>query len=177
MTCRIIGANLRDLSYIASNLRPQDYAEIDCQMDYWTPAILALSAMQGMAYIAELDGNPEAAFGAAENRSGLWIAWSWGSKRMWRCIPRITQFFYQVLGPDVAAQGAWRVEARALGANDMALRWLRRLGAHERCPLPAYGKNGEDFILFDWTRETWNHVPIQDPEAAESGRTEASPDA
>lgn len=177
MTVRIIGANLRDLSYIASNLRPDDRAEIDCQLDEWTPAMLALSAMQGMAYIAELDGNPEAAFGAAQSRQGLWHAWSWGSKRMWRCVPRITMFFYDVLGPDVSAQGALRVEARALAANNMALRWLRRLGATQRCDLPAYGKNGEDFILFDWTRETWNHVPLQIPQSAGSESFAGGPDA
>ncbi|MER8793960.1 hypothetical protein NKH75_07095 [Mesorhizobium sp. M0984] len=160
MTVRILGGNLRDLSYIAANLRPEDQAEIDCQFDEWTPAMLALHAMQGRAYVVELDGNPEAAFGAAPLRSGLWIAWSWGTKRMKRCVPRITQFFYAVLGPDVAAQGAWRVEARAMAGNDLAVRWLNRLGATERCRLPGYGKNGEDFILFDWTRETWANVHL-----------------
>ena len=30
---RIIPATLRDLSYIAANLRPEDRAEIDCQLD------------------------------------------------------------------------------------------------------------------------------------------------
>lgn len=158
MTVRIIGGTIRDLSYIAANLRPADQAEIDCQFDEWTPAMLALHAMQGRAYVVELDGNPEAAFGAAPLRSGLWIAWSWGTKRMKRCVPRITQFFYAVLGPDVAAQGAWRVEARALASNELALRWLHRLGATERCLLPCYGKNGEDFILWDWTRESWRQT-------------------
>jgi hypothetical protein len=71
MTARIIGGNLRDLSYIAANLRPEDRAEIDCQLDDWSPVTLALHAMQGPAYVVELDGNPEAAFGAAELRSGL----------------------------------------------------------------------------------------------------------
>lgn len=163
MTARIVGGTLRDLSYIAANLRKEDRAEIDCQFNEWTPELLALSALQGFAYAVELDGNPEAAFGAAEARQGLWIAWSWGTRRMWRCVPRITSFFYQVLGPDVAARGAWRVEARAMAGNDLACRWLNRLGANERCLLPAYGKNGEDFILFDWTRESWGHVSI--PEA------------
>ncbi|WP_246683433.1 hypothetical protein [Mesorhizobium sp. B2-1-3A] len=160
MTVRIIGGNLRDLSYIAANLRPEDHAEVDCQLDDWTPATLALTAMQGFAYVAELDGNPEAAFGAGELRSGLWIAWSWGTVRMRRCVPRITEFFYAVLGPDVAARGAWRVEARALAGNDLAVRWLSRLGATERCHLTGYGRNGEDFILFDWTRETWANVSL-----------------
>jgi hypothetical protein len=161
MTVRIIGGNLRDLSYIAANLRPEDHAEIDCQLDDWTPATVALAALQGFAYVCELDGNPEAAFGAGEIRSGLWIAWSWGTKRMRRCVPRITQFFYEVLGPQVAAQGAHRVEARAMAGNDLAVRWLNRLGATERCPLPGYGRNGETFLLFDWTRETWANVSIQ----------------
>lgn len=157
MSARIIGGNLRDLSFIAANLRPEDKAEIDCQFDEWSPAMLALTAMQGPAYVVELDGNPEAAFGAAPLRKGLWLAWSWGGKRMKRCVPRITKFFYSTLGPHVAAEGAWRVEARALASNELALRWLHRLGATERCRLPGFGNNGEDFILFDWTRETWFH--------------------
>ncbi|RWN47676.1 MAG: hypothetical protein EOS03_09200 [Mesorhizobium sp.] len=162
---RIIPATLRDLSYIAANLRPEDRAEIDCQLDHWSPALLALTALQGFACVAELDGNPEAGFGAAEQRGGLWIAWSWGTRRMKRCVPGITGFFHAVLGPQVAARGAWRVEARALAANELALRWLGRLGATQRCRLPGYGRNGEDFFLYDWTRtsnfgEGWNHVPV-----------------
>jgi hypothetical protein len=156
VTARVVGGNVRDLSYIAANLRPDDLAEVDCQFDSWSPAMLAHLSMQGMAYVVRLDGNPEAAFGATEVRSGLWLAWSWGTQRMWRCVPRITSFFFEVLGPDVAAAGAHRVEARALASNAMALRWLRRLKATERCSLPGYGKNGENFILFDWTRDSWN---------------------
>jgi hypothetical protein len=158
MTVRIIPATLRDLSYVAANLRPEDRAEVDCQLDAWSPELLALAALQGFAYVAELDGNPEAGFGAVEQRGGLWTAWSWGTRRMRRCVPDITRFFHAELGPQVAARGAWRVEARALAANDLALRWLARLGATRRCPLPGYGRNGESFILFDWTRESWNHV-------------------
>ncbi len=82
MTVRIIPATLCDLSYIAANLRPDDRAEIDCQLDHWSPALLALTALQGFAYVAELDGNPEAGFGAAEKRGGLWIAWNWGTRHM-----------------------------------------------------------------------------------------------
>lgn len=172
MTARIVAGTLRDLSYIAANLRPEDHAEIDCQCDGWTPFALAAHALHGFAYVVELDGNPEAAFGAAEQRAGLWTAWSWGTDRMRRCVPRITQFFYAALGPQVAARGAHRVEARALASNELALRWLRRLGATARCRLPAYGKNGEDFILFDWTRETWN-VPVSETAGAEAAPADA----
>ena len=60
MTLRILPATFRDLSYIAANLRPEDRAEIDCQLDHWSPALLVLRRCQGFAYVAELDGNPEA---------------------------------------------------------------------------------------------------------------------
>lgn len=163
MKSRVIGGTLRDLTYILANLRQQDRIELDCQFNTWTPAEVALISMQGFAYVVELDGNPEAAFGACEVRSGLWTAWSWGSKRMHRCVPRMTRFFYDVLGPDVAAQGAWRVEARPLAGNHLAERWLQRLGANRRCDLPGYGKNGEDFALWDWTRESWNDVLCKTP--------------
>lgn len=71
MPIRIVPATLRDLSHIAANLRPEDRAEIDCQLDHWSPALLALTALQGFADVAELDGNSEAGFGAAEQRGGL----------------------------------------------------------------------------------------------------------
>lgn len=153
MTVRIVGATLRDLTYIACNLRPDDHAEADCQFDTSNANLIAIAALQGPSYVVELRGNPEAAFGAVQHRKGLWTAWSWGTPRMARCVPAITAFVRDELISDLVDQGAHRVEARALASNAMALRWLRRLGANERCLLPAYGKNGEDFVLFDWTRD------------------------
>lgn len=158
MTARIVGGNVRDLSYIAANLRPQDRAEIDCQAPGWHPVHLALSALQGMAYIAEIDGNPEAAFGAGEKRQGLWIAWSWGTPRIRRAVPYISRFIREVMGPDIIEKGGRRVEAYAMAGNGLAERWLTDLGATKRCLLPDYGINGEEFILFDWTRGSWDNV-------------------
>jgi hypothetical protein len=173
VTARIVGATLRDLSYIAANLRPDDHAEIDCQFTEWSPAMIAAVSMQGMAYVVEIDGNPEAAFGAHEDRQGLWTAWSWGTRRMWRCVPRITRFFFTVLGPDVAAQGAWRVEARSLAGNALAERWLTRLGATRRCDLPRYGKDGQGFVLWDWTRDSWANVHRKPVLKAENPQAQA----
>ncbi len=161
MRATVVPGNIRDMSYIASNLRDEDRHEIDCQCAWWSPALIAHGAMRGFSYVVKLDGQPHAAFGAAEERPGLFHAWSWGGPLMHRCVPAITRHFYAVLGPAVANAGAWRVEARALASNELALRWLRRLSATERCVLPNYGKNGEDFVLFDWTRESWANVSVQ----------------
>jgi hypothetical protein len=151
MPIRIVGGTLRDLSYLASRLRPDDHAEVSCQIPGWTPAGLAHSALQGLAYCVLLDGNPEAAFGAREQRTGLWIIWAWGSHRMWRCVPAIKRFCLEVLMPDVLNAGALRGEARALASHKSAHTLLRHLGATRRCELPRYGTGGETFILWDWT--------------------------
>jgi len=149
---RIVAANLRDLSYIAANLRPADKAEIDCQHPGWTPAALALASLNGPAFVVELSGNPEAAFGAVEQRQGLWIVWAWGTRRMGRCVPAIKRFGRGVLLPELIARGACRGEARALATHGSAHTLLRHLGATQRCELPCFGIGGETFLLFDWTR-------------------------
>lgn len=153
MTVRIIPASLRDLSYIAANLRPDDFAEVDCQLDHWTPALLASVALRDHSYVAEANGNPEAAFGAGKVRQGYWVAWSWGTPRMGRAVPHITRFVRTVMIPEIIASGGLRCEARALQSNLMACKWLDRMGAHPRCELPMFGKNGETFILYDWTAD------------------------
>lgn len=155
MSARIVAANLRDLSYVASRLRPEDEREAACQFEQWSPAMLAAISLKDHAYVVEVDGNPEAAFGAcATAHRGLWVAWSWGSVRMWRAVPVVTQFVRSVMIPDIIEQGCWRCEARAMVENTGAHRWLKRMGAKQHSePLIGWGKNGEDFLLFDWTRK------------------------
>lgn len=160
MTTRIVPATPRDLCYIAANLRPQDRAELECQMDEWSvPAVAAITMQSTFAFICELNGNPELAFGSGQIRTGLWVAWSWGTKRQRHCLPTAIDFIRTTLQPEVYAAGALRVEARALASHRVAHRFLELIGGTKRCDLPAFGKGGEDFVLYDWTRESWNkHV-------------------
>ena len=139
---------------MASRLRPEDEREVACQFEQWSPAFLAQISLKDHAYVVEVAGNPEAAFGACSmTHKGLWVAWSWGSVQIWRAVPVITRFVRDVMIPDIIAQGCWRCEARAMAENTGAHRWLKRMGAVERCDLLGWGKGGETFKLFDWTRE------------------------
>lgn len=160
MSARIIPATLRDLSYVAAHMRASDRAEVGCQLDEWSASAVAAMSLRDHAFVVELNGNPEAAFGAGQPRQGFWIAWSWGTDRITRCLPLMIEFITDQLQPDMYRSGAKRVEARALKSHKQAHRFLKRIGGYQRCELPAYGKNGEDFLLFDWTRESW-HVPLQ----------------
>lgn len=146
-------------------MRPSDYEEVEAQVDDFDPALIAAWALRDQAYCVEIDGNPEAGFGAGLMRSGYFVAWSWGSRRMWRCVPHITRFVRDVMVPTIYEAGGWRVEARALASNEQACRWLERMGAERQGLLENFGKNGEDFILYQWTR---NRHDVLCREAAEA---------
>jgi RimJ/RimL family protein N-acetyltransferase len=151
----VVDATLRDLSYVAAHMRPSDRAEIECQIDEWNAATIAAMSLRDFAYVVELNGNPEAAFGCGQVRRGYWIAWSWGTGRVAKCLPTMLRFITEQMQPAVFDAGAFRVEARALASHRQARRFLERIGGTYRCELPAYGNGGEDFVLYDWTRETW----------------------
>lgn len=169
MPARIIAANFRDMSYVCANLRAEDKAEAEAAVGPFHYIDLAAGHLRDRAYIVEVNGNPEAAFGA--NRSSgdhLWNAYLFGTKRIARAIPRIRAFCREVMMPDLLAIGAHRVEARALASHFTAHRMLESMGAQKRCDLPGYGVHGETFLLYDWNRD---HVLLQ-PKTAEA---EASP--
>lgn len=150
---RIVPANFRDISYVASHIRKEDREEVEAQIGPVHYADLALMHYRDHAYIALVDDNPVAAFGAARVQGQhLWSAWMWGSKRMFRAVPAIGRFVTQTMMPELLDLGANRVEARALAKHHTAQRWLETMGAQQCCRLTDYGINGEEFILYQWTR-------------------------
>jgi hypothetical protein len=175
MFTSVVDATLRDLSYIAAHMRAADRAEVECQIDEWSAVTVAALSLRDFAYVVELNGNPEAAFGCGQVRKGYWVAWSWGTDRLTKCLPVMVPFIQQQLQPAVYEAGALRVEARALASHLQARRFLERIGGTFRCFLPAYGKNGEAFVLYDWTRETY--VPVSDSFDAKAVGCAASADA
>jgi RimJ/RimL family protein N-acetyltransferase len=158
MFTSVVDATLRDLSYVAAHMRAADRAEVEAQIDQWSAVHVAALSLRDFAYVVELNGNPEAAFGCGQVRKGYWIAWSWGTDRLTKCLPIMIPFIREQLQPAVYEAGAHRVEARALASHRQARRVLERIGGTFRCELPAYGKDGEAFVLYDWTRETY--VPV-----------------
>lgn len=151
----IVPGTLRDLSFITSRLREDDRLEAEALIGPFHYIDLAAAHLRDVVYVALDDGNPIAAFGA--NRfigNHLWVAWSWGSDEIAKAVPAITRCVRKQMIPELIAYGAHRVEARALASHTMARRWLKLMGATERCELPMFGIKGETFVLFDWTKDT-----------------------
>lgn len=154
----IVDASLRDLTFIAANLRSEDIRELACQMpdglDVADGAVF--SASSGEAWVAKLDGQPVAAFGAAPMSlpGNILSLWAWGTKRLARAAPAITRFVRDECAPRWVANGVTRVEARSIEGHHQAHRWLEGAGAFS-VDYPCFGKGGEHFKLFWWTKDSW----------------------
>lgn len=153
----ILPGNIRDASYVAANMRPHDWREIAAQApDDLRPLDVAAWSIAGReAYIAIARDRPVSVFGVhdATPAGNVLSIWAWGTAGMWRAVPGITRWIRTAV-PRWIDEGVTRVEARSIVGHTAAHRWMRSLGARET-ELPAFGRGGEDFILFWWTRETW----------------------
>lgn len=153
----ILPATLRDLSYVAANMRLADWEEISCQCppSIRTLDVAAWSAQAREAYTVQRHGQPIAAFGVhdATPAGNVLSIWAWGTLEMPRAVPEISRWIRQAV-PRWIGEGVTRVEARSIVGHTAAHRWMRKLSARET-ELPAFGRDGQDFVLFFWTRETW----------------------
>lgn len=152
----IVDGSLRDLTYIAANIRPHDWREIAAQLpEGATPTqAAAISFAAGRSWVATWDGQPVAGFGISPISTAVLSIWAWGTNDMLRAVPSITRYVDGPLVKEWDRLGINRVEARSIADHHAAHRWLRALGWTEAA-CPEFGRSGEDFILFAQTRKGW----------------------
>lgn len=143
-------ANLRDLSYVFSNLRPTDLDEMVAEHGRWVPARVAAPVVeQPYAYISRTkNGVPAVGFGALPVTPTTVSAWLLATTGATRCIPEVTRFVDGPLRRQLVRDGYRWAEARALACNSFGRRWLAALGGQVIAELSGYGVNGEDFVLY-----------------------------
>lgn len=154
--------NVRDLCFVAANLREQDRREI------FATAVLASATEAAMlswysagpdwCWTASLSGQPTVAFGVSflsPYQPHMRSAWLWGGNKTKQCIPAITRFCRTEWPQRLLADGVTRVEVRSLKGHDLAHRWLKALPARFEAEMPEYGVNGETFELWAFLAEDW----------------------
>ena len=149
-------ATLRDVSFIAANLRTSDREEIDCQVAPGTrPSEIAAFCLQGsQSWTVFRHGLPVGAFGFAPISDGVLNGWAFGRPGFGRCTPAITRFVFRDVLPAWFDHGIRRVEVRTIDSHASAHRWLEAAGATRCCTLEDWGRNGERFYLYAWTART-----------------------
>ncbi|WP_419911972.1 hypothetical protein [Hoeflea sp.] len=145
-------ANLRDVSWIAANMRASDKEEIYCQLPARaTPEIVAqYSLSSSEAWTVKRNGFLFAAFGFQQMSEGVLNGWAYGRDGMERCILEITRFVFTYKVPEWLQAGIRRIEVRTIESHVSAHRWLEAAGAERVCALDEWGKNGERFLLYAW---------------------------
>lgn len=153
-------ATLRDITWIAANLREQDKREIlaSSTLVARDAAIVCLHGSPNFAWCVWINGQPHAAFGIGQGSPMtpyIRSAWAFGTDKMRRCIPAISRFTVDEWPGRLIAEGVTRVEVRSLLGHDVAGRWLKSLRAKHEGILRNYGSSGEEFDLYSWTKEDW----------------------
>lgn len=151
----ITAANLRDMSYIAANMREADRREIFAVIDE-PPAVIAYmlhEASPGFAWVAHYDGQPVCAFGVSTMLPGLGSGWAYGTREMPNVMRAVTAFCRRTASRRAAATFR-RIEVRTAVGHDLSARWLGSLGFRLEGVAVDYGTNGLDFAIYGATRSS-----------------------
>jgi hypothetical protein len=146
---------VRDVSFIAANMRDQDFREIACLWKDWDTRSLGVCALEtavpGMVWSVWYDGQPAAAFGFSQASAfdpDHWQAWAFGTDRFRRCVPLMTRHL-NGLRP-IVEQDCRRLQVLSLTGHDIAHRWIETFGGRREGLIKSYGRGGEDFYLYAW---------------------------
>ncbi len=156
--------NEADLLYVADNMREWDRREIFANRwdDDPAPLVSGLLAGGEFGWVAGDGGLPIAAFGAVPTWAGNWQVWMFATDEWPKVALGVTRFIKKVMIPALEEVGCHRAECRSMEGHAVAHRWLEALGAHKESELPHYGRDGETFYLYCWTR------PITRPHSQET---------
>lgn len=99
------------------------------------------------------DGEPIVCGGAVPMWPGVWSVWMFATDRFDEIAMSTTKFAKRVFFPALDQSGWHRLECRSLASHSVAHKWLESLGAYKESESPAYGRSGETFLVYCWTRE------------------------
>lgn len=144
-----------DMLEITSNLRARDREELFATEYGEDPAALARQAVASGAFRwgAYLEGEPVAAIGALPRWPNVWTMWAYGTDDWPKVVISVTRHARRFMLPAIVNSGAHRADAVALASHTDARQWLEYLGAEEEHTLDGWGKNGQTFVSYVWTRQ------------------------
>lgn len=148
-------ATLRDMSFIAANMREADRREIGAIIQE-SPTVIACmlyEASPGFRWVAWLDGQPVCAFGVSTMFAGLGSGWALGTKDMPHVMRAVTRFCLQKAAR-YAVRAFRRIEVRTAVDHDLSHAWLRCLGFVREGIAVDYGTGGLDFATYAATHKS-----------------------
>lgn len=151
---------LADMRHVAQNMRERDRNEIfatrwDDDPNKVARDVCASGAFRWGVY---LDGAPVAAIGAHPRWPGVWTAWAFATDDWPKVVVPTTRHVRRFMIPALINFGVERVDCLSLATHTDARKWLTYLGAKEEKSLDKWGKGGETFVSYVWTREQTKRI-------------------
>lgn len=143
-----------DVLYVAQRMRDADRREVYATRWSDRPEDLARDTMicGDFSWILGTDV-PVAAIGAYAMWPNVWSVWMFATDDFPQIRLSATRFVRHGMIPALVESGAHRAECRSLADHAEAHAWLELLGAKkEGSPHFKFGKNGEDFCTYVWSR-------------------------
>lgn len=145
--------------HVVERMRAKDREEIFATQwtdDQFTFANQVLRCGDFGFVLHAVDGEPVVCLGAVPMWAGVWSVWMFATDRFDEIALSTHRFAKKTFFPALD-QGGWhRLECRSLGTHEVAHRWLEALGAYKESEATKYGKAGESFIVYCWTKEPAN---------------------
>lgn len=146
---------------VSLNMRERDYAELIATSFANDRKELAeeLSGQYGnfpFAFCFGLGGTPIGILTGVNSYPGVWSIGMWATDDLHKVSKFITKICSNEFFGAMRVCGAHRVECHSIVGYDSVHKWLRFLGFRQQAvdgkPViqEKYGKNGEDFVIFEW---------------------------
>lgn len=149
----IIDPTLEEIRHVVLNLRDQSRREIFQATDMDEEAFAqSVFHARGFTWVGYHNGAPTAILGAHRQHQGVWSVFGFGTEdwqAIWRAVTRTAKVDMFRM---VSECGCHRAHCVTMTESTDVHRWLRLLGATEESVMRGYGKGGEDYTMFSWTK-------------------------
>jgi hypothetical protein len=145
---------LAAVEFVTANMREDDRREAHAtrwDSDDQSLAREIVSYDTRLGWVAAWDGKPVAVIGSVQMWPNIWSCYMLATDDIRHIGKSLTKFARHGMIPAIKELGGHRGEARSMAGHVVAHKWLETLGAVREGTLAAYGKGGEDFIVFAWT--------------------------
>lgn len=155
---RVEAAFAADIVHVANRMRERDREELMAV----SPFTRHYDLVHALA--TRYDGHPDAmAFhgddgpigigGMIQQRPNVATLMFFATDDLPKIGSDLTRFIKQRLFPGYIARGTHRIECASLDGYEEVHRWLGVLGLTREATMLKYGRNGETYVQFSWTKE------------------------
>lgn len=146
-----------DVRRVAEQMRSRDREEFMAVSPFKThdelvDAIVARYGDHQDVIVAHWENGPVAVGGLIHHRPHVGTLMFFANDDMEKIGSDLTRFIKQRLFPGYTLAGTHRIECASLDGYEEVHRWLGVLGLEREATMKKYGRNGEDFVQFSWTR-------------------------